>query len=1239
VAALFVVPGAVPSPFPPRFAPPAGTPHALVVLLDGVSPASIEAGWTPALDGLRADGVFTDRVRPGAVLAAGSWIRLAGALSVDGAGDPLSPEEAAARLPQAESDVVVTRVEASTATQADGQLGHLLQAVRGRAGHDREDWLVLVLGSGRATGGRTFWLASGPAVLDGTLSWTPTPEDAAATILAHAGLPWNESPDAAPSGRPLGLRPADEADPEQRVTGAWGEVRPHWEDPSVVELGKLPPRATFFSYESRELALARDPSRSARRLSLDGDWAFHWAPKPAERLAGFQRPDLDDAGWDRIPVPADWELHGYGVPIYLNIPYPFEQSPPFIQHDDNPVGQYRRSFTVPEAWVGDRVVLHFGAVRSALYVWVDGVMVGYSQGSKLPAEFDVTRLAGPGAHELAVEVYRWSDGSYLEDQDFWRLSGIDREVYLYAEPASRVADVQVRAGLDGGYTDGVLDVDLDVMRGGASTVRLELLDGDTAIVDRRVTLALNEIGRARFMFHDTIPEVRRWTAETPELYTLLVTLEAADGAAVSVTPLRVGFRTVEIAGGQVRVNGVPITIEGVDRHEHDPGTGHVVTTESMREDIRLMKAANINAVRTSHYPNDPRWYELADELGLYLVDEANIESHGVGYDPEVTLGNDPDWSLAHLTRTRRMVERDKNHPSVIFWSLGNEGGNGANFEATYSWIKQRDPSRPVQYERAGRAWNTDLYVPMYPGFEHLETYALGDDPRPLIMCEYAHAMGNSVGNFTDYWEIIERYPKLQGGFIWDWVDQGIRKVTERGDTIWAYGGDFGPPGTPSDGNFLINGLVQPDRRPNPHYYEVKAVYQWIRTEPVDAVHGQIRVRNRYQFRDLSSVELRWRLREDGAVVAEGGAPLPAVAPGDYAEIDLGLGARDWKPGAEYHVDVRYLRRADDGLLPAGHEEALTQLDLGRPGGAVRAAGVIEDAGPAELRETPGVFVLAAGDVRAEIDRETGLLRSFRAGSRELLAAPLVPDFWRPPTDNDFGGGWQRKLGVWKKAGPGFSVVTVRTEMGDDGAARVVVTGRIPTGDTPLILTYTLHPDGAIEVTERLEPVEGADLPRLPRYGMRTRVPAAYHRTEWFGRGPMESYWDRKTAAVVGRWSLDVADWAHPYVRPQETGNRTDVRWLELRDDRGWGLRIEGTPLVEVTAMPYARKDLDPGDEKAQRHWGELRPEDAIYLNVDDRQMGVGGINSWGPTALERYSLPYASYEYRFTLRALRPADD
>jgi beta-galactosidase len=596
--------------------------------------------------------------------------------------------------------------------------------------------------------------------------------------------------------------------------------------------------------------------------------------------------------------------------------------------------------------------------------------------------------------------------------------------------------------------------------------------------------------------------------------------------------------------------------------------------------------------------------------------------------------------LAHLTRTRRMVERDKNHASVIFWSLGNEGGNGVNFEATYRWIKDRDPTRPVQYERSERSWNTDLYVPMYPGFEHLEAYALGDDPRPLIMCEYAHAMGNSVGNFADYWALIERYPKLQGGFIWDWVDQGLHAVTPAGDTIWAYGGDFGPPGTPSDGNFVINGLVQPDRAPNPHYREVKAVHQWVRTEALDARAGRLRVRNRYQFRDLSHLELGWRLRADGEVVAEGRADLPPVPAGDSAEVTIELPALEWSPGAEAHLDVRYLRRAADGLLAAGHEEALTQLDLGMPGGPAPERAV--PTGEVSVDETSDAFVLRAdaADVQAEIDRSTGLLRSLRASGLELLRAPLTPDFWRAPTDNDFGGNWQRHLAVWKDAGPGFAAETVEVvpagpEGGRDGAT-VRASGRIPAGDSPLVLTYTLRADGTLEVTQRLAPSAGVELPRMPRFGMRTELPGAYHEAEWLGRGPDESYWDRKTSTAVGRWTLDVARWAHPYVRPQETGNRTDVRWLVLRDAQGRGLRVQGDPLLEVTAIPYPRDDLDPGDSKAQRHWGELRPRDAVYLNVDFRQMGVGGINSWGPTALEEYSLPYRAYEYRFTLRPLVP---
>jgi beta-galactosidase len=1202
---------------------PAPTPRALVVHIEGVHAEALHRAWTPALDGLRTGGMSTDRARSGATLSAAAW----GDLPGGGLPRAWMADEVARALGSASDGVVYVRIAADPALAddavaaleaADRALADVLAAVRARPGFAGEDWLVLATGDRAGDeAGSALWIASGADVPVGTLQRIPTPEVGPELVAAHL------------DGRP--------AFSDDAGSVAWlvRGLRPHWEDPAVVELAKLAPRATFFPFESRARAVARDRAASSRVVELNGRWAFRWSPVVDDGPAGFERPDFDDAAWDRIPVPSNWQMLGYGIPIYVNAGYPFEKNPPFVAHDNAPVGRYRTWFDVPEAWSGERVVLHFGAVKSAGYVWVNGIPVGYTQDSKLPAEFDVTRVVHPGRNLLAVQVHRWSDGSYLEDQDFWRLSGIERDVYVYAEPHTRIADVDARAGLDDVFRDGVLDLDVTLARdpGGPApgALRVELLDGSGAsVLDERVAapdVAQGGVGHATL--RRTVPSVRRWTAETPSLYTLVLTLDAGGGPA-QATAVRVGFRTIDIADGQLRVNGVPITIEGVNRHEHDPLTGHVITVASMREDIRLMKAANINAVRTSHYPDDPAWYDLADELGLYLVDEANIESHGMGYDPEITLGNEPDWKYAHLERTRRMVERDKNHPSVIFWSLGNEGGNGVNFEATYRWIKGRDPTRPVQYERAERSWNTDLYVPMYPGFEHLETYAQSGDPRPLIMCEYAHAMGNSVGNFADYWALIERYPKLQGGFIWDWVDQGLRKVTDAGDTIWAYGGDYGPPGTPSDGNFVINGLVQPDRRPNPHYDEVKAVYQWVRTEAVDARRGRVRVHNRYQFRDLSGLDVRWALREDGSVVEEGSADLPPVGPGASAEMTLPLPDTRWKAGAEYHMDVSYVRRADDGLLPAGHVEAAAQLDLGMPAGAV--ASDPDRAGRAAVTEEADAFVLAAGDVHAEIDRDTGLLRSWRVGDREMLAAPLSPDFWRAPTDNDFGGDWQRHLAVWKDAGNDFEASEVTADPG--GAVRVTVTGRIPAGDTPLTLTYTMAPDGTLQVGMRLEPVAGADVPRMPRFGMRTELPARYHRAEWFGRGPMESYLDRKSAAHVGRWSLDVAAWAHPYVRPQETGNRTDVRWITLVDDDGRGVRIEGEPLLEVTAIPFARDDLDPGDAKAQRHWGELRPRDRVYLNVDLHQMGVGGINSWGPTALPEYSVPYGELAYRFRMRPI-----
>ncbi|MEJ2502588.1 MAG: glycoside hydrolase family 2 TIM barrel-domain containing protein, partial [Gemmatimonadota bacterium] len=1033
---------------------------------------------------------------------------------------------------------------------------------------------------------------------------------------------------------------------------------PVWEDPSIVGIGKLPPRASFFPFESRDLALERRPEASRYYRSLNGTWRFHWSPRPADRPDGFWREGFDDSDWADIPVPANWQLHGWGVPIYLNIQYPFPANPPRIPHDDNPVGAYRRAFEVPADWDGRRIVLHLGAVKSAAWVFVNGDTVGYTEGSKTPAEFDVTDHVRPGGENLvALEVYRWSDGSYLEDQDFWRLAGLERDVYLYAEPRTRIADFFARAGLDSDYQDGVLDVTVDVARdapGGAPVrVGIELLDADGRIVvsgdEAAVTVVADSGTTERARIRRDVPGVAHWTAETPTLYTLLVTLApGADGSGApgptTVASARIGFRTVEIADGQLRVNGRPLTVRGVNRHEHDPATGHVVSEASMRRDIELMKALNVNAVRTSHYPNDPRFYELTDEYGLWVVDEANIESHGMGYDLDRTLGNDPRFLEAHLDRTRSMVERDKNHPSIIIWSLGNEMGNGVNLYATYGWIQGRDETRPVQSERSELEWNTDLYVPMYPWPGNLVRYAETHDDRPLIMCEYAHAMGNSIGNFDDYWNVIDRYPVLQGGFIWDWVDQGLYKVLPSGDTMIAYGGDFGPPGTPSDGNFVMNGVVAANRTPNPHAWQVKHLYAPVKVLPPaetagpgwitgtappegDDVYGpapegtataavapdgaRVRVVNRQDFVGLDRFGMRWRVLEDGAAIQEGAMDPPAVAPGDTATVVVPVRSVDPTPGAEYVLEVTFHLRDDGPLLPAGYEVAFGQLHLpwgrvvadaaaGRPAGAATGATAVGPAAagvPALSLDRGDTIRVSGPDFSAAFDGATGRLVSYVFAGRELVRTGPVPDFWRAPTDNDFGGNWQRRLAVWREAGPGFRAGEVDVERDGEGVVRIVARGTVPAGDARYVLSQEVRGDGVVVFDGRLEP--GTDsLPMLPRFGMVMTLPGELARAEWYGRGPHEAYWDRKTGARLGRWSTRVDSLDYPYARPQETGQRADVRWLALRNEDGRGLLVTAPAPLDVTASRYLTADLDPGEDKAQRHAVELEPRDLVRLNVE-----------------------------------------
>jgi beta-galactosidase len=1026
-----------------------------------------------------------------------------------------------------------------------------------------------------------------------------------------------------------------------------GQSVPPWQDPRVVGRNKEPAHAWYVPFPDVESALAGSLERSPHVLLLNGTWKFRYVARPAERPVGFERDGYDLRGWDDIAVPGNWEVQGFGIPIYTNISYPYPRNPPLVPEDDNPVGSYRRSFTVPDAWRGRRVILHVGSVKSAAYVWVNGRDVGYTEASKTPAEFDVTDALRPGENTLAVQVYRYSDGDYLEDQDYWKISGIERDVFLYAIPQVHVRDFFVRAGLDSAYRDGTFRLEVSVRNAqpravSGSTVEVSLRDSSGNSLpgwplSARVSLAAG--AESTVVLTRDVPGVARWTAETPSLYTLTLALRDADGRVGQAMAQRIGFRTVEVRDGLLRVNGVPVTFRGVNRHEHDPRTGRYLTEEMMRRDVERMKQARINGVRTSHYPDDPRWYALADRYGLYLVDEANIESHGMGYHPDTTLGNNPVWRDAHLDRTIRMVERDKNHPSVVIWSLGNEAGDGVNFEATAAWIRSRDRSRPIQYERAGTRPYVDLVTPMYTRIPGLLRYVEQWRDRPLIMCEYAHAMGNSVGNFQDYWDVIDAHPQLQGGFIWDWVDQGLAGTTPAGEPFWAYGGDYGPPGTPSDRNFLVNGLVAPDRTPNPHFWEVRKVYQPVRTNPIDLTRGEVRVVNRYDFRDLSHLETRWVLTADGDTLARGSVPTPAVAPQDSAPLRLPLPQIKPAPGVEYFLTVEYRLRAEEPFLSAGEVMAWDQFAL-----PVRAARETVRPGASDtvaLVQNDRAIRVTGPAVAVDFDRGSGMMTSLRYRGVEMLRVGPEPNFWRPPTDNDFGNGMPFRQGIWRVAAAGRRVDSVSAERipaaGGPGPVRVRVVWSLPAVSARYTMQYDVWGTGDIVVRSRFEPRD-TTLPDLPRVGLRLTLPRGFDQVTWLGRGPHETYVDRKTGAPVGRYRLSADRFSTAYIRPQENGMRADIRWIALADDAGNGLLVEGDSLFFASAMPFLQEDFDEGLVKRQRHTFHVRPTDLVELRLDHAQMGVGGDNSWGARPLEKYQVPVRPYEFSFRFRPFSAAD-
>ena len=1039
-----------------------------------------------------------------------------------------------------------------------------------------------------------------------------------------------------------------------------------WQDPAIVGVNKEPARATFTIYPDEALARAGKREASPFYKSLNGDWKFFWVPKPADRPADFYRPGFDDTAWKTIRVPSNWQFEGYDVPIYVNITYPWEMpDPPHIPANNNPVGSYRTRFTVPSAWAGRDVHITFDGVESAFYLWVNGERVGYSEDSRTPAEFNITRYLKDGENLLAVEVYRWSDASYLEDQDFWRLSGIFRDVTLWSTGALHVTDLQVRTDLDAAYTNAELKLEVQIRNGSAAAaspiVRASLLDAQGVELARSTATIAGVPGgqTAAAAMVQAISAPRTWTAESPYLYTLVVSLVDDRGRLLEAIPQTVGFREVEMKDGQLMVNGRPILVKGTNRHEHDADTGHAVTVEQMLRDVQLMKRHNLNAVRTSHYPNDPAWYDLCDRYGLYVIDEANIESHGMGYSPSRTLGNNPAWKAAHLDRTARMVERDKNHPSVIIWSLGNEAGDGVNFEATSAWVKRRDPSRPVQYEQAGRKAHTDIFVPMYMRPRAVAEYGATPQPKPLIECEYAHAMGNSTGNFRAYWDLFYNNPQLQGGLIWDWVDQGIRtrippagsrqdrperallagpefqsgfRRVDKADTYLAYGGDFGPLDVPSDFNFCMNGLVSADREPHPGLLVVKRNYQYVHVKPVDLAAGRVRVTNWHDFTPLDAVLAgRWAVQADGKTVASGAIPPLRLGPRESKEITLPLPPIAPQPGVEYFLDVSWTLKADAPWGGrAGDEMAFDQFRLPAERPAPPAAAI--PGGTLALTDGADTVTVGGQAFTVQFDKASGTMTSLTYRGTELVQRPLLPDFWRAWTDNDRGAQLQAKLNVWRLASESWEVRAVQATRTADGPVRVDIDVEIPVISSSYKVAYTVFPSGDIFVDASFTP--GLDtLPMLPRFGMQMAMPAGFERVAWFGPGPEETYADRNEARV-GRHSGTVDGQWTEYSKPQENGNKIDVRWLAVTNKAGVGLLAVGMPHLSAAVRHYTHEDIWNA-----AHTYELARRPETYVNLDDRQMGVGGDDSWGALAHEPYRLPAKAYRYRFRLRPFSSAID
>lgn len=1017
-----------------------------------------------------------------------------------------------------------------------------------------------------------------------------------------------------------------------------------WRDPEVFSWNKQPAHASFFGFDKDPGQFTSIPFDDSHFMLLNGTWKFNWSTCPAKRPLDFMSPDFDVSAWDDIPVPGNWQMHGYEQPNYVNHPTDFAIGPKagVVPVKYNPVGSYKRTFDLPESWQQKQVFLHLGAVKSAVYVWVNGQLVGYSQDSKTPAEFDISPFLHVGENDISLQVYRWSDATYLENQDMWRLCGIERDVYLFATPKVRIRDFHAKATLDAGYKHGVWQFSLACQNHVSKAqsgyrVELELASPSGELIHQH-TLAIDELAptsEQTVLDSQLFSDVLAWTAETPNLYQLKLQLLDANDKVVQVVYSRIGFRTSELKNGNVLVNGQPVLFKGVNRHEHDATTGHVISRESMIEDVRLMKALNVNAVRTSHYPNDPYWYELCDEYGLYVVDEANIESHGLGaanqeqfYKPSNHIVDRPEWHDAYIARCENMYERDKNYPSIVIWSIGNETGDGKNIEAMYDWFKAKT-TMPIMCEQAQTKRHTDMYAQMYAPIDTLIHYAevgeMSGETRPLILCEYEHAMGNSMGNLQDYWQTIEKYDLLQGGFIWDWVDQTFLVHAEDGTPFWGYGGDLELPHQYHDGNFSANGVVAADRSLNPHAHELKQVYQHI--EASLASPSCIRITNKRYFSDLHDVSLAWSLLENGQVVATGQQATLSCAPQHSVTVDLDI-QHTFSQDSEYFINVSFVQKQAACLVEAGHIVAFSQLAL-----AKRPLIATVDKGPFDgmiaQQHTDTHLSLLIGDMTVAFNKQTGWLEHYQVGANTLLNSPMHPEFWRAPTDNDFGEHFPGKAACWHKTWEQAELTSLQCDE-DKGHVLVKTEHYLPSVQSRYLLTYTLDNTGNLAVEVYFYAAPHHFFPELPRLGHQLTLPANYNQVNWYGRGPHENYADRKASTHVGVYKATVDELYFPYVRPQENGYHTEVRWMALTDEDNRGIKVTGQPLVGFGAQHFDKYDYDTFD-KAGLHPHELTKRPYTYLNVDFLQRGIGGTDSWGYSPLHKYRVNWRDYRYAFVI--------